>query len=454
MTQHNQENRHSDLTLSTGNSSRRDFIKLCGAAGVGGVSSLLLPQDTEAAVSLDLIKSRASEGIFDELFWSIVRSQFVFQPGTIYMNTGTEGIMPRYVTARMGNYFKKFAENPWDAMMNSPVQTACDTVAEFIGADPDEIVITTNTTEGMCLTVNGLDLQEPDEVLTTVHFKPFNSCLSIVRDRRNVTITELGIQTPAQNNDEIIATFENAITPQTKVFCFCHINYSTGLRMPVKELCQLARDNDIITIVDGAHAIGMFNLDLHDLGCDFYACSPHKWLNAPPGTGVLYMRKEVQDLLWPTVTEGYPSIKQCSSLFQTKGQVCYPIYSGLIDALNFQNLITKDKVENRIMALSTYLKEEIVNTWGEGSLFTPLDEEMSSGLVCFNPFDDHSEKGGRLTALWETLYEMKVVTRTAAFRDAPAQKDRRALRISTHIFNSFSQLDSVLTKIKSIIAEL
>ena len=100
-------------------------------------------------------------------------------------------------------------------------------------------------------------------------------------------------------------------------------------------------------------------------------------------------------------------VKKCNKLFQSKGQLCFPIYRGLIDALNFQNVITKDKVQNRIMELSTYLKEQIIENWGKQALFSPLDEELSSGLVSFNPFDDRYEPGGRLTALWETLYEKK-----------------------------------------------
>ena len=101
------------------NNSRRDFIKLCGVAGVGGVSGLLMPGETVATDSLNFIETKFSEGIFDELFWSFVRSQFVLQPGVIYMNTGTEGVMSRYVTSRLGSYFKKFARNPWEAMMSA-----------------------------------------------------------------------------------------------------------------------------------------------------------------------------------------------------------------------------------------------------------------------------------------------------------------------------------------------
>ncbi len=111
---------------------------------------------------------------------------------------------------------------------------------------------------------------------------------------------------PQTHKDEIVDAFARAITPGTRVMSFCHINFTTGLRMPVKELCQLARDNGIISVVDGAHAIGMLDLNLHDLGCDFYATSPHKWLNAPPGTGVLYIRDGLLENFWPTITESSP----------------------------------------------------------------------------------------------------------------------------------------------------
>ena len=108
----------------------------------------------------------------------------------------------------------------------------------------------------------------------------------------------------------------------------------------------------------------MINFNLHELGCDFYACSPHKWLNAPPGTGVLYMREDVQDILWPTVTEASASRNGCG-VFQSRGQQCTPAYACLNEAIDFQNTIGKDKIEGRILALSTYLKEKVKENWGE-----------------------------------------------------------------------------------------
>ncbi len=448
----------SNTIPSTFNNNRRDFIKLCSAATVGGFSSLLLPQISGEKDSLELLKTKVSQNISDELFWSFVRLQFVLKPGLIYMNTGTEGSMPRYVLSRMGKYANEFAKNPREAVIENDrlkymMPENRTKVAEFLGASLEEIVLTTNTTEGMSFTANGLDLQEGDEVLTTLHEHPAGLvCWKLLRERRNVMVTQVELPTPAENKDEIIAAFEDAITPQTKVMSFSHINYTTGLRMPVKELCQLAHDYDIISVVDGAQAIGMLNFSLLELGCDFYACSPHKWLNAPPGTGVLYMREDVQDLLWPTVTEASAS-RNGSNVFQLRGQQCTPAFACLGDVTDFQNAIGKEKIEDRILALSTYLKGKIIENWGAEKLFSPTIEELSSGMVSFNPFDDPFDRE-KIRISGTLREEYNIVIRTASFQDKYSDTQRKwAIRVSTHIFNNYSELDKLISALQTIVSD-
>ena len=437
---------------------RRDFIKMCSAATMGGVSSLLLPAASEAEVSLGLLDTKLLHNVDSELYWNLVRMQFVLKPGLIYMNTGTEGSMPRRVLARLRNYFKEFAEDPWAAGVehdcyNYFMGEIVDKVAGFLGTDPDEIVMTTNTTEGMGFAANALDLQEGDEVITTLHFQPYNTCWFICRDRGNIRVTELELPTPAQSKEEIIDSFAQAITPQTRVMSFCHINFSTGLRMPVMELCQLARDNGIITVVDGAHAIGMLDYNLHELDCDFYACSPHKWLCPPPGTGVFYMRKEVQDqLVWPAFSEGYPAEKK-TTLFQIRGQQCTPAYTGIIDAIDLQETIGKGEIEKRVLFLSTDLKEKIADNWGDESLYSPVDEALSTGLVSFDPFDEGSDPKSISNLVKALRIDHNIVTRIISFKDKLADaKNTPALRVSTHIYNNTSQIDTLLSTIKTIMA--
>jgi isopenicillin-N epimerase len=425
----------------------------------GGLPAVLPLRNSEAFASLSDIKARATDPL-DELYWNFIRAQFNLKPGLIYMNCGTEGSMPRIVLNRLGGYFREFAKNPWAAVIDSEyysyfmTKTAED-IAAFIGADPEEIVLTTNTTEGMSFVANGLDLKEGDEVLSTLHEHEAGTCgWDIKKDRQKITFTQLELPTPAQTKEEIVAVFEKAITPQTKVMSFCHINYTTGLRMPVKELCQLARQHGILSVVDGAHAIGMLDLNLHDLGCDFYAGSPHKWLNAPPGTGVFYIRKDVQSLLWPTVTQLYP-YDTSKNLFQFRGQQCTPIYRSITDAIELQNAIGKGRVQNRILDLSSYLKGKIRETWGEDKIFSPLDDELSTGLVSFNPFEEHFD-GGKTKPVFYTLKDTyNIIIRRVSFKNKLSDSQSvQALRVSTQIFNNYREIDKLIATIKDIIAQL
>ena len=217
----------------------------------------------------------------------------------------------------------------------------------------------------------------------------------------------------------------------------------------MKALSQLARNRNILSVVDGAHAIGMLDLNLHDLGCDFYATSPHKWLNAPPGTGVLFMREEVQDLVWPTVTE-HSASRNGTDVFQVRGQQCTPAYRGVIDAIDFQRAIGKDEIEGRVLALSTYLKEKIIETWGENKLFSPTNEAFSTGLVSFNPFDEPFDADK--VKIYKLLRDdYKIIIRSVSFRDKHSDdKNKRALRVSTHIFNNYREIDKLVNTLQKL----
>src|SRR5690606_33324641 len=160
--------------------------------------------------------------------------------------------------------------------------------AAFVGADPDEIGLIRNTTEGMNFMLGGLDLQSGDEILTTFHEHGggMNPCRLKAR-RHGVVVKVVTWPAPAEDPNVILNAFNDAITPRTRVMMVSHAMYQTGSMVPLKELAALARSRNIITAVDGAHPVGMVALDMHDLGVDYYASSSHKWLCAPTGAGIL-----------------------------------------------------------------------------------------------------------------------------------------------------------------------
>jgi len=451
--------------LSDVSASRRSFLKTLGVT-TAGLTTLGLTDSLETpAQPLTELKALATAPgtIMDEWYWLKVRMQFVLKPDLIYLNTGTEGSMPRIVLKKMQDYFKQFAAFPYDAIINDPLLGSglgkeYEALAEFFGTDKEEIVITNNTTEGLGWVSAGLDLTEGDEVLSTTQFWPYNSCWYLLKSRKKLTLTEIELPIKPQNKQEIIDLFENAITPQTKVMCFCHINYTNGLHMPVKELCDLAKQHGIITLIDGAHAPGMIDFNLHDLGCDFYAGSLHKWLCGPPGTGVLYIRKDMENRLWPTECEAYTTGPITIEKFRGRGQQITPAIAALLAAIDLQNIIGKDKIQQRILALNKYCKERIINEWGTEKLLSPApdNEELCTGLAAFNPFaTPYATQPNNISAVYKALYAKKIAVRGVGYKEKHAdEKVISALRISTHLYNNYDQIDTAIEEIKEIIATL
>ena len=433
---------------------RRNFLKLFGAAFSGGTLLSSTP-----VLANNRAKNRLKEFLFnsnsEELFWRMVRKEFALKEELIHMNTGTLSSISYYVLNKLSEYNQILAEDPYPTAYYYPFSLqdsdegepgVHSKAAAFPGADEGEIVVTNCTTEGMSFVAMGLNLQPGDEVLTTMHEHPGGyDCWRILREKRGITLTSLPFQDYFDSKQDIVDLFESAITPNTKVMSFCHINYTTGLKMPVKELCTLARDNGIISVVDGAHAMGMLNLDIHDLGCDFYTCSPQKWLCAPPGVGVLYIRDGIGtegDLIeefYPTVTEMYNPDYSFQYQLEFRGQQSSPVWVCLKDAIDFQISIGgKDIIENRIMSLSTYAKARLLEIPGV-KLHCSTDPEQSSGLVSFYIKDQYK---GHSKVNYKIRDDYRIIMRTVTYKDNEGDlQNKQGLRISTHIYNNYDQID-------------
>ena len=439
---------HKSRTHSAGSPlTRRNFLKLFGAAVGSGTLLSSTPVLGKKTVE-NRLKDLVFQANAEELYWRLVRQEFCLKEELIHMNTGTLSTPSRYVLQKLNQYNQLVAEDPYPTAYEEPfkLEAVHWKAAAFLGAYENEIIVTNCTTEGMSFVAMGLDLQAGDEVLTTMHEHPGGyDCWRILRDRRGITLTSLPFQDYFDSTEDIVDLFENAITPNTKVMSFCHINYTTGLKMPVKELCTLARDNGIISVVDGAHAIGMFPLDLHDLGCDFYACSPQKWLCAPPGVGVFYAKSDMQDLISPTITENYTEGAPLQGILEHRGQQSSPVWVCLKDAMDFQETIGKETIKNRIMQLSTYAKARLMEIPGV-KLHSATDPEQSSGLVSFYIKDEYKSHA---PINYKIRDDYNILMRTIYYVDYEgATQYRTGLRISTHIYNNYDQIDLLIRAIE------
>ncbi|UCG27228.1 MAG: aminotransferase class V-fold PLP-dependent enzyme [Bacteroidales bacterium] len=422
---------------------RRTFLEYL--AGVSAMSVLALNRlnaSTYANIA-SLNRGWKQDESPDGAYWDAISKHFIFQDDLIMMNNGTLGPIPEPVFNTLMKYFKVQATNPYDCYNFFPTlkDAVRNKLARFIGASPDEVAVNRNTTEGMNLIANGLDLKEGDEVLITSHEHPAGYHPWKMKEQRyGITVTEVPLGAPPKSVDEIIGTFEKHITEKTKVISVSHTVYITGLIFPLKELSELAHSRDILVAADSAHGMGMIHLNARDLGIDLLASSPYKWCGAPTGCGLLFVRKEVQDRIWPTIaTSGWEN-PESASRFETLGQRADPLIFALGEAMDFQNSIGRERIERRVKTLAKHLKEGLETISGV-RLHTSGDPYLSAGLTAFSIEGVDPE-----TIVNYVREKYNIVIRTIG-RD---RDNTRGVRVSTHIYLNTSHVDMLLEGVKHL----
>jgi isopenicillin-N epimerase len=370
---------------------RRGFLSsFAGAAALGATLNLgggLLAQLSQAPGQLP------DHGLYDsneEAYWTELRKQFLIPPDEVYLNNGTVGSSPAPVLRAIFdgyNETEKMAQsNPEDYPIwgYAAWNEFRDPLAEFLGCKRDEIALVRNATEANSYMANGVDLKAGDEVLMTDQEHPGGEHPWNLRAKRyGIVVKKVTLPKPVPNATAVLNLFSDAITPQTRVLFFSHITTVTGVVLPAKELCALARSKGILSAVDGAHVTGMMALNLHDLGCDMYSSSPHKWLQATKGSGFLYVRDEVIDRVWNTIaTEGWDDTKIRAERFQRIGSSNVPALWGLRAAIKLANDIGMDRIEKRHRKMADYLLGEMVKRGAES--WTSPDAALRCAIATVN----------------------------------------------------------------------
>jgi len=326
----------------------------------------------------------------EDAYWAELRKQFLIPADEVYLNNGTVGSSPAPVLrAVFDGYYASEKLNEADPE-DYPIWGYAswnqfrDPLAEFVGCKRDEIALLRNATEANSYIANGLDMKPGDEVLMTDQEHPGGESPWEVKAKRyGVVIKKVTLPKPVQNAAQVLNLFNDAITPRTRVMFFSHISTITGVVLPARELCALARSKGILSAVDGAHVPGMMRFNVHDVGCDMYSSSPHKWLQAPKGSGFLYVRDEVIDRLWNTIaTEGWDEPKIRAERFQRIGSSNVPALCGLRASIKLANDIGLDRIEKRHRAQADYLLAEMQKRGAES--WTSPDPALRCGIVTVN----------------------------------------------------------------------
>ncbi len=271
--------------------SRRSSLMAMGA--VTGLSSLRSGVPTEAAV-INPGAAVPTAATTEQPDWQKIAGEFVVDPEIAYLNTGSLGSVPRCVLETRRQTDQRLEANPVSAGFG-PVLAEAEAVrpklADLLGCRTEEIAVTRNTTEGINLIAEGLNLQPGDRVLTSNHEHGggLGGWKYLVK-RRGVHLDVARLGAPPESEDEVVAQFAAAIRHDTSVLSVSHVTFSSGVQVPIAKLSELAHAHNCLMVVDGAQAPGGILVDVQALGCDAYASSGHKWLLGPKGTGVNSVR--------------------------------------------------------------------------------------------------------------------------------------------------------------------
>jgi cysteine desulfurase / selenocysteine lyase len=418
---------------------RRNFIR---SATV--LTALTLKEVQALAASHGIKHADQSISEKDEAYWSNVRQLFPLTKDWVYLNNGTFGPSPYPVIDAM-----RTAQ--MDADMNGNYGSYDETppkLAKFVGADHDEIALTHNVTEGINIACWGVPLRRGDEVILTTHEHVGNAAPWMNRQKLHGIVIRK--YTPAPTADETLNRIAALINPRTRVIATPHLPCTQGQVLPVKEICQLAKDKGIFSLIDGAHGAGMMPLDLHDMGCDTYASCCHKWMLGPKGTGFLYVRKGMQDVVqsyyggggtddgkWnlasnPIQIGGYSH----SAHRYFGGTQANGLYTGVNAAIDFIETIGIDNIHRRIKSLGKYTQEQLLNFGDKVELLTPTESRSRCAVNGFRI------KGVDYQKFFETCTKAKVRIR------AVPEMGLNSLRVSTHIYNSREDVDQLMELVK------
>ena len=416
--------------------SRRNFLGI--AVGIAGL--------TMTAPSLAFAKT-TSPGLGAQAEWQQVRDMFTFSEGTVPMNA-----------ANLCPSFRSVAEKVFEMTRNLNqdvsftnrkkfsvlLEEARAKVAEHLNVDHYDVALVRNTTEANCIINNGFPLGPGDQVLLwTENHATNNQAWDIRRKRYNFEIKRVSLpwKSPPSKND-VVQFFKKQIEPgKTKLFTFTEVSNVSGLKLPAKELCNMAHQYDVYVHVDGAQSWGALDLDLKDMDCDSFAASFHKWFCGPKETGILYVKKKHATTIWPntfgytghiTVEMDLPDARR----FETLGQRDDAAVSAMLDAVNIHRTIGPKAIHDRVVYLADRLKQGLKKSGAK--LVTPESPDFSHGVVIIDIPEDHR------AAVTETLYNKFGI----------AGATTGGLRLCPHIYSTDAHVDRAVAGVKQLLSTI
>jgi selenocysteine lyase/cysteine desulfurase len=380
----------------------------------------------------------------DEDYWSVIQQAYTVNPNMVNLNNGGVSPSPRVVQEAVERFNQLSNEAPsyymWRILDQGrePVRYKLATLA---GCSPNEIAINRNATEALNTVIFGYPFKAGDEVIGTKQDYP--NMIQAYRQRAlrdGIVYTQLSFDFPIEDDNTIVAAFEKAITPRTKLIHITHIINWVGQIMPVKKIASMAHARGIEVIVDGAHSFGLLDFKISDLECDYFGTSLHKFLSAPIGSGMLWIHANKIEKIWPLLCNDKPLSNDIRK-FETLGTRSFPIEQGIGEAVNFHMAIGSKRKEERVRYLKNYWATKAAQIPGV-KIHTSLKDKYACG-ICGVTID-----GMTPAALDSALYTgYKIHTVGIVWENISC------VRITPHVYTRLDDLDKLISALTEIAAK-
>lgn len=414
---------------------KREFLKTV-------VLSAGFPFVAPASKSLDWLQSLNTTNTGND-FWLSVRADYDLKPDYINLENGYYSLMAKPVMEAYINHVRTVNSEASYYMRTVQFENKYktrDRLAALLGCQNEELIITRNTTESLDTLISGINWKHGDEAIMA--HQDYGSMLDMFKQQaKRVGIINKMISVPnhPQSDEEIVHLYENAITPKTRLIMVCHMINITGQILPVKKICDMAHRKGVEVMVDGAHAVAHIPVNLTELGCDYYGSSLHKWLGAPLGCGILYVKKEKITSLWPMFGEAAFAENDIRKLNHT-GTHPVSVDLAINQAIDYHLKIGATRKEERLRFLQQYWTNQVRNN-KKIMLNTPESQERSCAIA------NVGVEGIKPADLAKILLE-KYKIWTVAIDNKSAGV--HGVRITPHVYTQASELDQLVKALNEL----
>ncbi|AFD06724.1 aminotransferase class V-fold PLP-dependent enzyme [Solitalea canadensis] len=430
---------------------RSNFLKLTGLALGASAFPPVFAFDTEKAKKISFAS------------WSDIRQQFLLESGKVHMSQMLLATNPTEVREAIDHHRKMLNENPveyWENNWIAMEQKMREAAARYINSSVDEVALTGSTTMGLGILYTGLKLKAGDEVLMTTH-DHFSTERSIeyAVEKNKATVRKVVLyEDPATAKaDEMVDILIKAIKPETRVIAVTWVHSCTGMKLPIKKFSAAIKavnasrspEKRIYFCVDGVHGFGVENIDIKDMGCDFFTAACHKWIFGPRGTGILFGKKDAWDMMVPTI----PSFDKVyaewlglipkdqltfGDIFNMGGFHSFENRWALDKAFEFHFKVGKGNIEERTHELNTMLKQGLKEI-KHIKLYTPVSSELSCGINCFDV------DGLKPDEVVKRLHSKNIIATSSPYRISYARLTPSIINTEEEVKRCISELERIKT---------